>query len=65
MNYLLLLEDVCVFAETKFAEQLREICSFERWTERAAIAARHGDTVHIITAAKILLTYWPKHTDKV
>lgn len=56
-NYLLLLEDVCIFAETEFAEELREICSFERGAERAAITARHRDAVHIITAAEILLTY--------
>lgn len=55
-QYLLLLEHVGVFPQAQLAEQLRQVRPFERGLETAAIApADRRDTVHVVTAAQIVL----------
>ena len=55
-QYLLLLEHVSVFPQAQLAEQLRQVRPFERGLETAAVApGDRGDTVHVVTAAQIVL----------
>lgn len=55
MTDLLLLEDVCVFAQTQFAEELGEVGALERAVEVTAIAScQRGNAVHVIAAAEIV-----------
>lgn len=55
---LLLLEYVCVFAQTKFAEQLRQIRSLEEAVQVTAIASSQwGNAVHVITATEIVFSW--------
>lgn len=52
---LLLLEHVCVFAQTKLAEELRQIRSLKQTVEVTAIAScQRGDAVHVVTATEIV-----------
>lgn len=49
---LLLLEDICVFAQAQLAEKLGEIRTFEAAVQVAAIASsQRGDAVHVVAAA--------------
>lgn len=55
---LLLLEYVCVFAQAKFAEQLRQIRSLEQTVQVTAIAScQWGNAVHVITATEIVFSW--------
>lgn len=55
MTDLLLLEDVCVFAQAQFAEELREVRAFERAVQVTAIAScQRGNAVHVIATAEIV-----------
>lgn len=61
LAYLLLLEDICVFAQTQLAEQLREVGAFEAAVQVAAIApCQRGDAVHVVAAAEIMLSWRAK-----
>ena len=54
---LLLLEYICVFAQTKFAEQLRQIRSFKQTVQVTAVApGQRGNAVHVIAAAEIVFS---------
>lgn len=55
MTDLLLLEDVCVFAQAQLAEELGEVRAFERAVQVTAVASRErGNAVHVIAAAEIV-----------
>lgn len=61
MTDLLLLEDVCVFAQAQFAEELREVRAFERAVQVTAIAScQRGDAVHVIATAEIVFRWKAK-----
>lgn len=54
----MLLEDVGVFAQAQFAEELREVRAFERAVQVTAIASRQrGNAVHVIATAEIVLRW--------
>lgn len=54
---LLLLEYVCVFAQTKLAEELRQIRSLKQTVEVTAIAScQRGNAVHVVTATEIVFS---------
>lgn len=55
---LLLLEDVCVFAQAQFAKELREVRAFERAVQVTAIAScQRRNAVHVIATAEIVLRW--------
>lgn len=55
-SYLLLLEDVGVFPQAQFTEELRQVGTFERRVQAAAVAAGdRGDAVHVVAAAEVML----------
>lgn len=54
---LLLLKYVCVFAQTQFAEQLRQVRSLKQTVQVTAVAScQRGDAVHVIAAAEIMFS---------
>lgn len=61
LAHLLLLEDVCVFAQTQLAEKLGEVGAFEAAVQVAAIAScQGGNAVHVVAAAEIMLSWRAK-----
>lgn len=57
----MLLEDVCVFAQTQLAEKLGEVGPFEAAVQVAAIAScQRGNAVHVVAAAEIMLSWRAK-----
>ena len=61
MTDLLLLEDICVFAQAQFAKELREVRAFERAVQVTAIAScQWRNAVHIIATAEIVLRWKTK-----
>lgn len=54
---LLLLEYICVFAQTKLAEEFRQIRSLKQAVEATAIAScQRGNAVHVVTATEIVFS---------
>lgn len=57
---LLLLEDVGVFAQSQSAEELGQVRTFNRGAQTRRLAATHErDTLHIVTAAQVLIHSGP------
>lgn len=71
LQYLLLLEDICVFPQAQLAEELGQVWTFQRRVQAATVAAGYRrDAVHVIAAAEIMLcgcplNDWGKQEEKL